>query len=82
MPLNLSFSNIFDFMMSLSPIFISSFLIIGSAFNQNAKGFVYLGGMLISVVLGVILNNYLNIEDQLHNKATGPKIVNFLQCLL
>lgn len=54
MPLNLSFSNIFDFMMSLSPIFISSFLIIGSAFNQNAKGFVYLGGMLISVVLGVI----------------------------
>ena len=66
MPLALSLSNIFEFMMSLGPIFISSFLMIGSAFNQNAKGFVYLGGMLITVVLGVIFKQLFK-----HNRPAG-----------
>lgn len=52
-PIPLSFATVFEFFMSLGPIFIASFLIIGSAFNQNVKGFVYLGGLLITMILTI-----------------------------
>ena len=53
MPVNLNPSDIFSYFMSLGIIFISSFLVIGSAFNQNAKGFIYLGGLLLTFIIGI-----------------------------
>lgn len=51
--LNLSFTDIFRYCMSLAPLFITCFLIMGSVLNQDVKGLVYLGGILIVAILTV-----------------------------
>ncbi|GAF79477.1 unnamed protein product, partial [marine sediment metagenome] len=51
--LNLSFSNVIRYCMSLAPLFITFFLIMGSVLNQDVKGLVYLGGILIVAILTV-----------------------------
>lgn len=51
--LNLSFTDVFRYCMSLAPLFISCFLIMGSVLNQDVKGLVYLGGILIVAILTV-----------------------------
>lgn len=51
--LNLSFSDIFRYLMSLAPLFIAFFLIMGSVMNQDVKGLVYLGGILIVAILTI-----------------------------
>ena len=59
--INLSFTGILDFLISLSPILISFFLILGSFLNQEAaKGGVYLGGVLIMLVIGILLKKLFN----------------------
>lgn len=51
--LNLNFTDIARYLLSLSPLFITSFLIVASILNQNVKGLVYLGGILIVAILTV-----------------------------
>ena len=59
--INLSISGIIDFLISLSPILISFFLIVGSLLNQEvAKGGVYLGGVLIMLLIGILLKKLFN----------------------
>lgn len=48
--LNLSFFDIFRYFMSLTPLFITCFLVLVSILNQNAKGLVYIGGLLMVAV--------------------------------
>lgn len=52
-PIPLTFANVFQYLMSLGPVFIASFLIIGSALNQNVKGFIYLGGLVLTAILAI-----------------------------
>ena len=51
--LDLSFSDIFRYLMSLAPLFITSFLLMASVLNQNVKGLIYLGGILIVAILTI-----------------------------
>lgn len=53
MPINLNFANIFRYIISGSPIFIASFLLLGSILNQDVKGLVYIGFVLIVAILSV-----------------------------
>lgn len=52
MAIEFTFSNLAKFMISMSPLFITSFLILGSILDQQfAKGIVYIGGVLILAVI-------------------------------
>jgi len=51
--MDLNFADIFRYFMSLSPLFISSFLVLGSVLNQDVKGLVYIGFVLIVAILSI-----------------------------
>ena len=51
--LDLNFSSLFRYLMSLSPMIIASFLILASLLDHNVKGLVYLGGVLIVAILTI-----------------------------
>jgi len=57
MGMKLTFTNLFSFFGSIAPLLLAFFLIMVSLFNQNAKGFVYLGGILVASVLNILLSN-------------------------
>ena len=51
--LNLNFKDIFRYLMSLAPLFITCFLLMASVLNQDVKGLVYLGGILMVAILTI-----------------------------
>ena len=53
MPVQLNFASIMRYIISGSPIFIACFLLLGSILNQDVKGLVYIGFVLIVAVLSV-----------------------------
>lgn len=57
MAMQLSFSNIFQLFSTLSPILLGFFLVMISIFNQDIKGLVYLGGVLIASLINLLLMN-------------------------
>jgi hypothetical protein len=57
MAMQLSFSNIFQLFSTLSPILLGFFLVMISMFNQDIKGLVYLGGVLIASLINLLLMN-------------------------
>ena len=57
MGMKLTFTNIFSFFGSIAPILLTFFLLMVSLFNQNAKGFVFIGGVLIASVCNIIVAN-------------------------
>ena len=57
MAMQLSFSNIFQLFSTLSPILLGFFLVMISLFNQDIKGLVYLGGVLIASLVNLLLMN-------------------------
>jgi hypothetical protein len=52
MALQLTFSNIVQLFSVFAPLFLGTFLVLVSVFNQNIKGLIYLGGVLIASTLG------------------------------
>ena len=57
MGMRLTFTNIFTFFGAISPALLTFFLLMVSLFNQNAKGFVYIGGILLATVLNILISN-------------------------
>jgi hypothetical protein len=53
MALQLTFSNIVQLFSVFAPLFLGTFLILVSVFNQNIKGLIYLGGVLIASVINM-----------------------------
>jgi hypothetical protein len=56
MGLQLSISNIVQLFSLFAPLFLAFFLIMVSVFNQNIKGLIYLGGLLIASVINLGLS--------------------------
>lgn len=56
MGLQLSVSNIVQLFSLFAPLFLAFFLIMVSVFNQNIKGLIYLGGLLIASVINLGLS--------------------------
>lgn len=52
-----NFVNIFRYLMSLTPLFMISFLLMVSVLNQNVKGLVYLSGILIVALVTIGLKH-------------------------
>ena len=55
MALTFSLDNIMKFFTYISPIFISGFLLVQSAMDWNLKGLVYLVGLCITYLFGILL---------------------------
>ena len=53
--MEITLPNIFYFISSISPLLLSFFLVMASIFNQNLKGIVYLGGILLATVINTIV---------------------------
>ena len=51
--LNLNFADVFRYLMSLSPVLIATFLVMGSVINQDVKGLVYIGFVLTVAVINI-----------------------------
>lgn len=59
MAIELTLTNIFQFIAALAPLILGFFMIMISVFNQDIKGIIYLAGILISTVVNVLLLNMI-----------------------
>jgi hypothetical protein len=69
MALQLTFSNIVQLFSIFAPLFLGTFLVLVSVFNQNIKGLIYLGGVLIASVINYMVSMVIGSEP---DKNEGP----------
>jgi hypothetical protein len=62
MTLQLTFSNIVQLFGIFAPLFLGTFLVLVSVFNQNIKGLIYLGGVLIASVINYAVSRTIGSE--------------------
>lgn len=61
----MSISEAFKFLISITPLFIVSFLFMASVLNQNVKGLVYLGGIVIVILITIGLKYAIGVTDEI-----------------
>ena len=59
MALQLTFTNVFRFISYITPLLLIFFMIMISVFNQDIKGLIYLGGILIAIFITVAVKNLI-----------------------
>ena len=62
MTLQLTFSNVVQLFSIFAPLFLGTFLVLVSVFNQNIKGLIYLGGVLIASVINYVVSMTIGSE--------------------
>lgn len=62
MGLTPSLTNLFQFIGTLTPILVSFFFLGASVINQNIKGLIYIGGILIAYFINIGLQSILSIK--------------------
>lgn len=63
MALKFSLDNIVQFFTFISPIFISLFLLIKSTMDYNIRGIIYLVGLLLNWIIGILLKSMFSGMD-------------------
>lgn len=63
MAMQLSFSNLLQFFSAISPLLLAFFLVMISIFNQDLKGLVYLGGVLIASLINLVIMNTAQVKS-------------------
>ena len=58
MALLFDFSAIIEFFSLLAPIIVAAFILFGSILNQNIKGIIYLAGLMLTVLGGILLRPF------------------------
>ena len=61
--LQVTTTNILQFGAFISPFLLGFFLIMSSIFNQDLKGFVYLGGVLIATIINILFLNIIRKQQ-------------------
>lgn len=75
MAIELTITNVFQFVSALLPLLLIFFMVMISIFNQDIKGLVYLAGILITSVINIfILNMIKNRSDE--NSSASCNIFN------
>lgn len=65
MAIDLTITNLFQFVSALTPLLLIFFMVMISIFNQDLKGLVYLAGILIVSVINIFLLNIIkNKRDE------------------
>ena len=62
MAMQLNLSNILQFFSAISPVLLTFCLVLISFFNQDIKGLVYLGGILIASLINLFLLNTFQVK--------------------
>ena len=75
MGLQLTFSNIMQLFSLVAPLLLGFFLVMLSIFNQSLKGFVYLAGVLLAIVINIPIMN--RIQSPMDPNA--PIVCNILE---
>ena len=75
MAIQLSITNVFRFVSYITPILLIFFMIMISVFNQDVKGLVYLGGVLITIFITVATKNM--IKQPANNPAYTCELFDF-----
>lgn len=57
-----------------SPLILSSFMVLSSAFNQDVKGLFYLGGILVLIFASILIRNITKIPNS-PNRSPICKLV-------
>lgn len=60
--IQLSLSNAIRLIAALAPLLLGSFMLLLSIFNQNAKGLVYLAGVMLASVINIFLMNMMKVK--------------------
>jgi hypothetical protein len=76
MTLQFTFSNIVHIFSIFAPLFLGSFLVLVSVFNQNIKGIIYLGGVLLASVINYAISVSIGSEP-LENEGAICNLVEF-----
>ncbi len=76
MTLQLTFSNVIQLFSIFAPLFLGTFLVLVSIFNQNIKGMIYLGGVLIASVINYMVSMVIGSEP-LDNEGPICNLVEF-----
>lgn len=75
MPLRFSITNILQFYTFISPILISSFLLLKSTMDYNIKGIVYLVGLSVNYIIGMLVKSLFHNYDR--KKMDGGEVGQF-----
>ena len=54
----LSFLPLLKFLSLMAPSMVSLFILFGSLINQNLKGIIYLSGLILSLIFGILLKPF------------------------
>jgi len=81
MTLQLTFSNVVQLFSIFAPLFLGTFLVLVSIFNQNIKGMIYLGGVLIASVINYAVSAMIGSEP-LENEGAICNLVEFPSMLM
>jgi hypothetical protein len=76
MTVQLTFSNVVQIFGIFAPLFLGTFLILVSVFNQNIKGIIYLGAVLISSVINYAVSTAIGSEP-LENEGAICNLMEF-----
>jgi hypothetical protein len=76
MAMDLTFTNLFQFISIISPFLLGFFLIMISVFNQDLKAFVYLGGLLLATIINVFLMNIVKSDVDTQKQQPICNIIN------
>ena len=69
MAVQFTLPNIIQLASALAPILLGFFMVMLSILNQNVKGIVYLGGVLIATVINVFIMNTIKSETSQNASA-------------
>lgn len=75
MAIELTFTNIFQFIAALSPLILGFFMIMISIFNQDIKGLIYLAGILITTIINVLILNTIKNKKDLNENINACDII-------
>jgi hypothetical protein len=76
MALQLTFSNIVQLFSVFAPLFLGTFLVLISVFNQNIKGLIYLGGVLIASMINLAISWMIGSEPE-ENQGAICNLIEF-----
>jgi len=70
MAIDLTITNLFQFISALLPTLLIFFMVMISIFNQDIKGLVYLAGILITSVINIFLLNTIKSQKDDNSSAS------------
>jgi hypothetical protein len=70
MAIALTLSNVLQLFSAISPLLLGFFLVMSSLFNQDIKGLVYLGGVLLASVINIFLMNQIGSEKNINSSMS------------